>query len=73
MLAATPELKASYLVGGCVRDALLGIDSKDFDIEDFGVSYGPKILGEDVTVNISIEAGYKTTPPAPAAAPAKQG
>ncbi|MBI3884286.1 MAG: YceI family protein [Opitutae bacterium] len=26
---------------------------------DFGVSYGPKILGEDVTVNISIEAGYK--------------
>ena len=40
---------------------------------DFGVSYGPKILGEDVTVNISIEAGYKTTPPAPTAVPAKQG
>lgn len=36
---------------------------------DFGVSYGPKILGEDVTVNISIEAGYKTEQPAPA----KQG
>ncbi|MBI2517457.1 MAG: polyisoprenoid-binding protein [Opitutae bacterium] len=26
---------------------------------DFGVSYGPKILGEEVTLNISIEAGYK--------------
>ncbi len=26
---------------------------------DFGVSYGPKVLGEDVTVNIAIEAGYK--------------
>lgn len=37
---------------------------------DFGVSYGPKILGEDVTVSISLEAGYKTEPPA-AAAPAK--
>jgi polyisoprenoid-binding protein YceI len=40
---------------------------------DFGVSYGPKVLGEDVTVNISIEAGYKKEQPAPAAAPAKQG
>ena len=36
---------------------------------DFGVSYGPKILGEDVTVNISIEAGYKKEQPAAA----KQG
>ncbi len=26
---------------------------------DYGVSYGPKVLGEDVTINISIEAGYK--------------
>jgi polyisoprenoid-binding protein YceI len=26
---------------------------------DFGVSYGPKILGEDVTVNLEIEAGFK--------------
>jgi polyisoprenoid-binding protein YceI len=26
---------------------------------DYGVSYGPKILGEDVTINISIEAGFK--------------
>lgn len=36
---------------------------------DFGVSYGPKVLGEDVTINISIEAGYKKEQPAPA----KQG
>ncbi len=26
---------------------------------DFGVSYGPKILGDEVTLNIAIEAGYK--------------
>lgn len=39
ILAATPELKSSYLVGGCVRDALLGMDNKDFDLEVFGVSY----------------------------------
>lgn len=26
---------------------------------DFGVSYGPKVLGEEVDVNISVEAGYK--------------
>ena len=39
---------------------------------DFGVSYGPKVLGEQVTVNISIEAGYKKEQPAAAPAP-KQG
>ena len=27
-----------YLVGGCVRDELLGIDNKDIDIEVFGLS-----------------------------------
>lgn len=26
---------------------------------DFGVSYGPKILGDEVTLNIAIEAGFK--------------
>lgn len=26
---------------------------------DFGVSYGPKILGDEVTLNIAIEAGHK--------------
>jgi tRNA nucleotidyltransferase (CCA-adding enzyme) len=35
----TPELAESYLVGGCVRDALLGAPQKDFDIEVFGVNY----------------------------------
>ena len=27
----------SYFVGGCVRDGLLGIESKDFDIEVYGI------------------------------------
>ncbi len=39
ILRSTPELKRSYLVGGCVRDALLGIGNKDFDIEVFGLDY----------------------------------
>lgn len=39
ILNETPELGRSFLVGGCVRDALLGIPHKDFDIEVFGVSY----------------------------------
>jgi len=39
ILRETPELERSYLVGGCVRDALLGLSQKDFDIEVFGVSY----------------------------------
>ena len=33
------ELKEAYLVGGCVRDALLGVFCKDFDIEVFGLNY----------------------------------
>ncbi len=39
LLAATPELARAFLVGGCVRDALLGLPVKDFDLEVFGVSY----------------------------------
>jgi len=39
ILAGTPELKEAYLVGGCVRDWLLGIPNKDFDIEVFGIGY----------------------------------
>jgi tRNA nucleotidyltransferase (CCA-adding enzyme) len=39
ILRETPELTKAYLVGGCVRDALLGLPQKDFDIEAFGVSY----------------------------------
>src|SRR5438105_3403812 len=39
ILQQTPALHHSYLVGGCVRDWLLGIPHKDFDVEAFGVSY----------------------------------
>jgi tRNA nucleotidyltransferase (CCA-adding enzyme) len=39
ILGETPELRKAYLVGGCVRDWLLGIPNKDFDIEVFGLSY----------------------------------
>ncbi len=39
ILDGTPELRRAYLVGGCVRDALLGLPTKDFDVEVFGVSY----------------------------------
>ena len=39
LLAEVPELARAFLVGGCVRDALLGLAVKDFDVEVFGVSY----------------------------------
>lgn len=39
ILAKTPELQRAFLVGGCVRDSLLGIPCKDFDVEVFGVDY----------------------------------
>lgn len=39
LLAETPELSRAFLVGGCVRDALLGLPVKDYDLEVFGVSY----------------------------------
>jgi len=39
VLARTPELSRAYLVGGCVRDALLGQSVKDIDIEVFGIEY----------------------------------
>lgn len=39
ILVQTPELTKAFLVGGCVRDAVLGIPHKDFDIEVFGISY----------------------------------
>jgi len=34
-----PALARAYLVGGCVRDSLLGIAHKDFDLEVYGVDY----------------------------------
>ena len=40
ILRETPELQRAFLVGGCVRDALLGLPAgKDYDIEVFGVEY----------------------------------
>jgi tRNA nucleotidyltransferase (CCA-adding enzyme) len=40
ILRETPELKGAFLVGGCVRDALLGLPAgKDFDVEVFGADY----------------------------------
>jgi tRNA nucleotidyltransferase (CCA-adding enzyme) len=42
ILRQTPELRRSYLVGGCVRDVLLGRAlGRDFDIEVFGLDYEP--------------------------------
>jgi tRNA nucleotidyltransferase (CCA-adding enzyme) len=40
LLRVVPALGRAYLVGGCVRDALLGITQKDFDLEVYGVDYG---------------------------------
>lgn len=40
LLRRVPALRRAYLVGGCVRDALLGLEVKDFDIEVYGTSYG---------------------------------
>jgi tRNA nucleotidyltransferase (CCA-adding enzyme) len=39
ILRQTPELRNAYLVGGCVRDFLLGSPGKDFDVEVFGAGY----------------------------------
>lgn len=39
ILRDTPELGRAYLVGGCVRDWLLGAARKDFDVEAFGVRF----------------------------------
>jgi tRNA nucleotidyltransferase (CCA-adding enzyme) len=39
LLCEIPALSRAYLVGGCVRDALLGIAQKDFDLEVYGVDY----------------------------------
>ena len=38
ILGETPELARAFLVGGCVRDWLLGAANKDFDVEVFGVN-----------------------------------
>lgn len=37
VLTGTPELGDAYLVGGCVRDWVLGVPNKDYDVEVFGL------------------------------------
>lgn len=39
ILRTVPELSRSYLVGGCVRDAVLGVAQKDIDVEVFGTTW----------------------------------
>src|SRR6266850_903243 len=39
ILKETPELEQAFVVGGCVRDWLLGCPIKDCDIEVFGLDY----------------------------------
>lgn len=34
-----PAMKKAYLVGGCVRDELLGIEVTDYDIEVYGIGF----------------------------------
>ncbi|MCC6232947.1 MAG: polynucleotide adenylyltransferase [Verrucomicrobiales bacterium] len=38
VLSTTPALSEAYLVGGCVRDALLGLPVKDVDVEVYGLT-----------------------------------
>ena len=44
----------ALLVGGCVRDRLLGTEPKDFDLECFGVDFGTlqKVLGERFDLDV---------------------
>ena len=39
ILSGTPSLQNAFLVGGCIRDWLLGIPNKDFDIEVYGIRF----------------------------------
>ncbi|MEQ1831431.1 MAG: polynucleotide adenylyltransferase, partial [Candidatus Eisenbacteria bacterium] len=39
LLATVPELSQAYVVGGGVRDAVLGLVAKDLDLEVFGTDY----------------------------------
>ena len=45
VLDQLPTSSQFFLVGGCVRDALLGLPQKDFDIEVFGIDY-PRLTTE---------------------------
>ena len=39
ILTESMALKRAFLVGGCVRDSLLGLRPSDFDVEVFGLDY----------------------------------
>lgn len=39
LLATVPALKGALVVGGCIRDHLLGVANKDHDVEVHGVGY----------------------------------
>jgi len=67
MLRSTPELQRAYFVGGCVRDWLLGLPVKDFDLEVFGVSWdalagalssGASDVGGDLAERAGDRAGH---------------
>ena len=45
ILSETPELAQAFLVGGCVRDWLLGVTNQDFDIEVFGGVSNDQLAG----------------------------
>jgi tRNA nucleotidyltransferase (CCA-adding enzyme) len=45
ILQETPELRKAYLVGGCVRDGLLGVPSTDYDIEVFEIDFPDLLRG----------------------------
>jgi tRNA nucleotidyltransferase (CCA-adding enzyme) len=39
VLMETPALERAYLVGGCVRDWLMGLRCQDFEVEVYGIGY----------------------------------
>jgi len=39
ILSETPALRRAYLVGGCVRDSILGLPQKDYDVEVYSIAY----------------------------------
>ncbi len=38
-ILSIPKLSKSFLVGGCVRDFVMGFEPKDFDVEVFDIDY----------------------------------
>ena len=69
LLREAPALSRAYLVGGCVRDSLLGIVHKDFDLEVYGMGYemlAQNSLAPVVRINLdSRPMGPKNCPTIP--------